>query len=184
MQGMGITFGAINTVKGWIILRIVGSWAELIAILRSRSNFKIFQIKLRTVSKLKSHFCRSIGRLFHTLDAHSNSTSKRVGSIFFPLPSSRACSTTVLISKPWNAIMIAPLGNRVERTNGQKGGRNRRVQERRLTGLFEIVLTGSDSGVWSSTYMLFVYPYNIVSRSEIQGASRTLNWIQASATAE
>lgn len=116
MQGMGITFGAINTVKGWIILRIVGSWAELIAILRSRSNFKIFQIKLRTVSKLKSHFYRSIGRLFHTLDAHSNSTSKRVGSIFFPLPSSRACSTTVLISKPWNAIMIAPLGNRVERT--------------------------------------------------------------------
>lgn len=26
-------------------------------------------------------------------------------------------------------------------------------------------MSGSDSGVWSSTYMLFVYPYNIVSRS-------------------
>lgn len=31
--------------------------------------------------------------------------------------------------------------------------------------------------------MLFVYPYNIVSRSEIQGASRTLNWIQPLTTA-
>ena len=26
-------------------------------------------------------------------------------------------------------------------------------------------MSGKDSGVWSSTYMLFVYPYNIVSRS-------------------
>lgn len=41
-----------------------------------------------------------------------------------------------------------------------------------------IVLTGKDSGVWSSTYMLFVYPYSIVSRSETQGErAETLNWI-------
>lgn len=180
MQGMGITFGAINTVKGWIILRIVGSWAELIAILRSRSNFKIFQIKLRTVSKLKSHFCRSIiphlGRAFQF--------HVKAGRVDLFPPPLLSCVFNNRINFEAVKRNYDSTAWQSSWTNGQKGGRNRRVQERRLTGLFEIVLTGSDSGVWSSTYMLFVYPYNIVSRSEIQGASRTLNWIQASATAE